>query len=89
MKVKIRFSDEDINYFDIVAGVQQGNTLAPYLFIICQDNVLRTSTNLRKENGFMLTKKEAEYTPQKQLRTRTTPMTECYWRMHQPKPKLC
>ena len=30
-------------YPDIVAGVLQGDTLAPHLFIICLDYVLRTS----------------------------------------------
>ena len=35
-KVKVRSRDGDINGFDIVAGVLQGETLAPYLFIICQ-----------------------------------------------------
>ena len=39
-KVKVRSPDGDIDYFDIVAGVLQGDTLAPYLFIICLDNVL-------------------------------------------------
>ena len=34
IKVKVRFPDEDTGYFDIVAGVLQGDTLAPYLFII-------------------------------------------------------
>ena len=43
-KVKVRSPDGDTDYFDIVAGVLQGDTLAPYLFIICQDYVLRTST---------------------------------------------
>ena len=33
----------DTEYFDIVAGVLQGDTMAPYLFIICLDYVLRTS----------------------------------------------
>ena len=32
------------DFFDIVAGVLQGDTLAPYLFIICLDYM--------KENGF-------------------------------------
>ena len=42
-------------YFDIVAGVLQGDTLAPYLFIICLDYVLRTSIDKIRENGFELT----------------------------------
>ena len=42
-KVKVRSSDGDTYYFDIVAGVLQENTLAPYLLIICLDYVLRTS----------------------------------------------
>ena len=35
-KVKVRWTDWDNDYFDIVAGVLQGDTLAPYLFI-CLD----------------------------------------------------
>ena len=46
-------------YFDIVAGVLQGDTLASYLFIICLDYVLRTSINKIRENGFKLTKKRS------------------------------
>ena len=56
-KVKVRSPDGDTEYFDIVAGVLQGYTLAPYLFIICQDYVLRTSIDKIKENIFELTKK--------------------------------
>ena len=41
---------------DIVAGVQQGDTLAPYLFIICLEYVLGTSIDHMKENGFTLKK---------------------------------
>ena len=41
-KVKVRSPDGDTEYFDIVAGVLQGDTLAPYLIIICLDYVLRT-----------------------------------------------
>ena len=58
-KVKVRSPDGDTEYFDIVAGVLQGDTLAPYLFIICQDYVLRTSIDKIKENGFELTKKRS------------------------------
>ena len=58
-KVKVRSPDGDTEYFDIVAGVLQGDTLAPYLFIICLDYVLRTSIDKIKENGFELTKKRS------------------------------
>ena len=51
-KVKLRSPDGDTDYFDIVAGVLQGDTLASYLFIICLDDVLRTSTDKIKDNGF-------------------------------------
>ena len=59
IKVKVRSPDGDTEYFNIVAGVLQGDTLAPYLFIICLDYVLRTSIDKIKENGFELTKKKA------------------------------
>ena len=55
-KVKVRFLDGDTNYFDIVASALQGDTLAPYLFMICVDYMLRTSIDLMKDNGLKLTK---------------------------------
>ena len=58
-KVKVRSPDGDTEYFNIVAGVLQGDTLAPYLFIICLDYVLRTSIDKIRENGFELTKKRS------------------------------
>ena len=62
-KVKIRSPDGDTEYFDIVAGVLQGDTLAPYIFIICLHYVLRTSIDKIKENGFELTKKRSRRYP--------------------------
>ena len=59
-KVKVRSPDGDTEYFDIVAGVPQGDTLVPYLFIICLDYVLRTSIDKIRENGFELTKKRSK-----------------------------
>ena len=56
-KVKVQSPDEGTDYFDIVAGVLQADTLAPCLFIICLDYVLRTSIDKIKENGCELTKK--------------------------------
>ena len=66
-KVKVRSPDGDTEYFNIVAGVLQGNTLAPYLFIICLDYVLRTSIDKIKENGFKLTKKRSRSYPAKTI----------------------
>ena len=40
--------------FDIVAGVLQGDMLAPYQLIICLHYVLRMSVDSMKENGFTL-----------------------------------
>ena len=57
-KAKVRSPDGDTNYFDIVAGVLQRDTLDTYLFIICLDNVLRTSINKFKENSFKLIKEK-------------------------------
>ena len=59
MKVKVCSPDGDTDYFHIVAGVLQGDTLAPYIFIIYQDYVLRTSSDKMKDNGFKLTKERS------------------------------
>ena len=64
-KVKVCLRDGDTDYFDIVAGVLQGDRLTPYLFIIGLDYVLRTSIDLMKENGFTLAKERSRrYTAQ-------------------------
>ena len=66
-KLKGRSPDGDTEYFDIVARVQQGDMLAPYLFIICLDYGLRTSIDKIKENGFELTKKRSRRYPAKTI----------------------
>ena len=66
-KVKVCSPDGDTDYFDIVAGVPQGDTLSPYLFIICLDYVLRTSIDKIKENGFKLTKERSRRYPAKTI----------------------
>ena len=53
IKVLLHGNTDD---FDIVAGVLQGDILAPYQFIICLDYVLRTSIDIMKDNGFKLAK---------------------------------
>ena len=57
----------ETDYFDIVAGVLQGDTLAPYLFIICLDYMLRTSIDKTRENGFKLIKKRSRIYPTKTI----------------------
>ena len=66
-KVKVCSPDGDTEYFDIVAGVQQGDMLAPYLFIICLVYMLRTSIDKIRENGFELTKKRSRRYPAKTI----------------------
>ena len=55
--------DGDKNLFDIVTGVLQRDILAPYLFIIYLDFVLRTTIENRKENSFALKRLGADDTP--------------------------
>ena len=66
-KVKVCSLDGDTEYFDIVARVLQGDMLAPYLFIICLDYVLRTSIDKIRENGFKLKKKSSRRYPAKTI----------------------
>ena len=66
-KVKVRSPDGDTEYFDIVAGALQGDTLYPYLFIICLDYVLGTSIDKIRENRFELTKKRSRRYPAKTI----------------------
>ena len=62
-----KMKDGDTEYFDVVTGVLQGDMLAPYLFIICLDNVLRTSIDKIRENGFELTKNRSRRYPAKTI----------------------
>ena len=61
--LKFRSPDGGTDYFDIVAGVLRRDTLAPYLFIICLDYVLRMSINKMIDNGFKLTKERSRRYP--------------------------
>ena len=56
MKIKVHSLDVDTDFFDIVAGVFQGDRSARYRFIICLDLVFRTWIDLIKENSFTLKK---------------------------------
>ena len=67
MKVKVRSLNGDTYYFDIVAGVLQEDTQAPYLFIISLNYVLRPSIDEMKENGFKLTKERSRRYPAQKI----------------------
>ena len=62
MKAMVHSSDRDTDFFDIFSGVLPGDTLTPYLFILCLDYTLETSIDLIKENDFTL--KKARNIPQ-------------------------
>ena len=65
--MKVCSPDGDTEYFDFVAWVLQRDTLAPYLFIICLDNALRTSIDKIRESSFELTKKRSRRYPAKTI----------------------
>ena len=61
-KATVRSPDGDTDFFEIIDGVLQEDTLAPPLLIICPEYVLQTSIYLIKENGFRHKKsQEADY----------------------------
>ena len=71
-KEKVCLLHGNTDYFDILAGVLQGDKFASHLFIICRDYVLRTSIDKMKNNGFKLTEERSRRYPAQKLRTRTT-----------------
>ena len=59
MKTMVCSSDRDTDFFDIVIGVLQGDTLARYLNIICPDYILQKFIDIIKK-GFTLKKKSTK-----------------------------
>ena len=59
----VRSPDGDTDFFDIIAGVLQGDTLAPYLFIICLDYVLMKALDKNSELGFTLQEQRSRRYP--------------------------
>jgi len=54
-RAKVISPDGETDFFDILAGLLQGDTLAPYLFIMLLDYVLRNTFDGREEElGFKL-----------------------------------
>ena len=55
--------DGETEEFDILAGVLQGDTLAPYLFTIVLDYVMREATSKAENPGFTLKKQRSKRHP--------------------------
>ena len=53
-KAKVLSPDGETDLFNIQAGVLQGDTLAPYLFVIVIDYVMRTAIGENTEMGFTI-----------------------------------
>ena len=60
-KVKVCSPNGDTYFFDIIAGVLQGDTLAPYLFVICLD-FIRQRSILFNERKWLYTGKGKKQT---------------------------
>ena len=54
--------DGETDFFEVIAGVLQGDTLAPFLFIIALDYALREATK-DKTTGFMLQERQSSRKP--------------------------
>ena len=63
----VRSPDGNTEFFDIIAGVLQGDALALYIFIICLDYVLRRAIDENKELGLTLTKQKSRRYPGKKI----------------------
>ena len=57
---KVISPDGETELFEILAGVLQGDTLAPYLFVIALDYALRMAIDGKEEQlGFQLTRRQS------------------------------
>ena len=63
----VRTPDGDTEFFEVLAGVLQGDTIAPYLLIIVLDYVLRTSIDKNSELGFTLLPRRSRRHPATKL----------------------
>ena len=63
-RAKVITPDGETDFFQIKAGVLQGGTLAPYLFAIVLDHVLRnTFAGKEKDLGFQLQRQRSSRVP--------------------------
>ena len=55
--------DGDTTFFELTTGVLQGDTLAPFLFIICLDYILKTDIDNNTEIDITLTQRRSRRYP--------------------------
>ena len=55
--------DSDTDFFDIVTGISQGDTLTSFQFKICLEYILWTSIDLMKEKVLILKKAKSKWYP--------------------------
>ena len=60
----VRSPDGDTSFFKITTGVLQGDTLAPFLFIVCLDYVLKNSLDINSNIGFTLSQRKSRRSPE-------------------------
>lgn len=66
-KSMVRSPDGNTDFFNITSGVLQGDTLAPFLFVICLDYVLRKAADSNKVLGFTLQKSRSRRYPAEKI----------------------
>ena len=63
-RARVITPDGETEFFNIIAGVLQGDTLAPYLFAIVLDYVMRKTLNGKEEElGFQLHRRKSQRVP--------------------------
>ena len=56
-RAKVLSADGETEYFEVLGGVLQGDTLAPYLFTFVIDYIMRMAIDGKEELGFILNPK--------------------------------
>ena len=88
-KAMVYSRDSDTDFFHNVARIFQGDTLAPFIFIICPDYIRQTSIDRIKGNGFTLKKGISRQYPQKLWQIPTSRMIDSFSQIHLFKTNLC
>ena len=59
----VRSPNDDTTFFEIITGILQSDTLAPFLFIICLNYILKNSLDCNRELGFTISKSKSSRYP--------------------------